>query len=96
MSLYLQQQRGLSSLGTGVVFLPMMLIGPVFTSVSARIAERLGARLAGRRGAGRDDGRGWLRSPPRPRRHQSSPLAARRSGLSAQSRSCGQADSEPR
>ncbi len=27
MSLYLQQLRGLSALGTGVVFLPMMLIG---------------------------------------------------------------------
>jgi MFS transporter, DHA2 family, methylenomycin A resistance protein len=45
MSLYLQQQRGLSSLGAGVVFLPMMLIGLALTPFSARIAERVGARL---------------------------------------------------
>jgi DHA2 family methylenomycin A resistance protein-like MFS transporter len=44
MSLDLQQQRGLSSLGTGVVFLPMMLIGLVLTPFSARLAERLGVR----------------------------------------------------
>jgi EmrB/QacA subfamily drug resistance transporter len=44
MSLYLQQLRGLTSLGTGVVFLPMMLIGLVLTPSSARLAERLGAR----------------------------------------------------
>src|SRR4051794_41270119 len=44
MSLYLQQLRGLSSLGTGVVFLPMMLIGLVLTPFSAVLAERLGAR----------------------------------------------------
>jgi MFS family permease len=44
MSLYLQQLRGLSSLATGVAFLPMMLIGAVLTPFSARIAERLGAR----------------------------------------------------
>jgi MFS family permease len=44
MSLYLQQVRGLSSLATGVVFLPMMLIGAMLTPFSARIAERLGAR----------------------------------------------------
>lgn len=45
MSLYLQQQRGLSSLSTGTAFLPMMLIGAVLTPFSARITERLGARV---------------------------------------------------
>ena len=45
MSLYLQQLRGLSALGTGVVFLPMMLIGAALTPFSARIAERSGARV---------------------------------------------------
>jgi MFS transporter, DHA2 family, methylenomycin A resistance protein len=45
MSLYLQQLRGLSPLGTGVVFLPMMLVGAVLTPFSARLAEKLGARV---------------------------------------------------
>lgn len=45
MSLYLQQRRDLSSLDTGVVFVPMMLVGAVLTPLSARIAERLGARV---------------------------------------------------
>ncbi|RBY75795.1 MFS transporter [Geodermatophilus sp. TF02-6] len=44
MSLYLQEVRGLSSFGTGVAFLPMMLIGLVLTPFSARLAERFGAR----------------------------------------------------
>jgi MFS transporter, DHA2 family, methylenomycin A resistance protein len=44
MSLYLQQVRGLSSLATGVAFLPMMLIGAVLTPFSARTAERFGGR----------------------------------------------------
>jgi len=44
MSLYLQQLRGLSPLGTGAAFLPMMLIGAALTPFSARIAEKLGAR----------------------------------------------------
>jgi DHA2 family methylenomycin A resistance protein-like MFS transporter len=44
MSLYLQQLRGLSSLGTGLAFLPMMLAGALLTPFSARLAERLGAR----------------------------------------------------
>jgi DHA2 family methylenomycin A resistance protein-like MFS transporter len=44
MSLYLQQVRGLSSLGAGAAFLPMMLIGLVLTPFSARLAEKLGAR----------------------------------------------------
>jgi EmrB/QacA subfamily drug resistance transporter len=45
MSLYLQQLRGLSPLDTGVAFLPMMLVGAALTPFSARIAERLGARV---------------------------------------------------
>jgi EmrB/QacA subfamily drug resistance transporter len=45
MSLYLQRLRGLSALATGVVFLPMMLIGAFLTPFSARIAEHLGERL---------------------------------------------------
>jgi EmrB/QacA subfamily drug resistance transporter len=44
MSLYLQQLRSLSSLATGLAFLPMMLIGLVLTPFSARLAERVGAR----------------------------------------------------
>jgi DHA2 family methylenomycin A resistance protein-like MFS transporter len=42
MSLYLQQQRGLSSFAAGLVFLPMMLAGAVLTPASARLAERFG------------------------------------------------------
>jgi EmrB/QacA subfamily drug resistance transporter len=45
MSLYLQQQRGMSALATGEVFLPMMLTGLVLTPFSARLAERFSARL---------------------------------------------------
>jgi MFS transporter, DHA2 family, methylenomycin A resistance protein len=45
MSLYLQQLRGLSPVATGLVFLPMMLVGAILTPFSARLAERLGARL---------------------------------------------------
>jgi EmrB/QacA subfamily drug resistance transporter len=45
MSLYLQQVRGLSPLATGVAFLPMMVIGAALTPFSARLAERLGARV---------------------------------------------------
>lgn len=44
MSLYLQQQRGLSAPETGLAFLPMMLIGLVLTPFSARLAQRFGAR----------------------------------------------------
>jgi MFS transporter, DHA2 family, methylenomycin A resistance protein len=44
MSLYLQQLRGLSALGAGVAFLPMMLTGAVLTPFTARLAERFGAR----------------------------------------------------
>ena len=46
MSLYLQQTHGLSAFQTGLVFLPMMLIGAVLTPFSARIAERFGARAS--------------------------------------------------
>jgi Major Facilitator Superfamily/Uncharacterized protein conserved in bacteria (DUF2255) len=45
MSLYLQQVRGLSALGAGAAFVPMMLIGAILTPFSARLAEKLGARL---------------------------------------------------
>jgi MFS family permease len=41
-SLYLQQARGLSSLSTGLVFLPMMLFGLALTPFSARLGERFG------------------------------------------------------
>ncbi|WP_432876874.1 MFS transporter [Kribbella sp. CA-245084] len=41
VSLFLQQDRGLTALHTGTVFLPMMLIGLVLTPFSARLAERL-------------------------------------------------------
>jgi MFS family permease len=44
MSLYLQQMQGLTAFQTGLVFLPMMLIGAVLTPFSARIAERFGVR----------------------------------------------------
>ncbi|MBS0317987.1 MAG: MFS transporter [Proteobacteria bacterium] len=44
MSLYLQQQRGLSAPATGAAFLPMMLTGLVLTPFSARLARRFGAR----------------------------------------------------
>ncbi len=44
ISLLLQQHRGLNALQTGVVFLPMMLIGLVLTPYSARISERLGRK----------------------------------------------------
>jgi hypothetical protein len=44
ISLFLQQHRGLNALQTGVVFLPMMLIGLVLTPFSARISERLGRK----------------------------------------------------
>jgi MFS transporter, DHA2 family, methylenomycin A resistance protein len=43
MSLYLQQLRGLSPLGTGAAFVPMMLSSAALTPFSARIAEKLGA-----------------------------------------------------
>jgi MFS transporter, DHA2 family, methylenomycin A resistance protein len=44
VSLFVQQHLGLDALHTGVVFLPMMLVGLVLTPFSARIAERFGRR----------------------------------------------------
>ncbi|GAA4198940.1 MFS transporter [Actinocatenispora rupis] len=44
ISLFLQQHRGLSALATGIVFLPMMLIGLALTPFSARIGERIGRK----------------------------------------------------
>jgi EmrB/QacA subfamily drug resistance transporter len=44
MSLYLQQLRGLSALGAGVAFVPMMVVGGALTPFTARLAERFGAR----------------------------------------------------
>jgi MFS transporter, DHA2 family, methylenomycin A resistance protein len=44
MSLYLQQLRGLSALGTGVTFVPMMVVGGALNPFTARLAERFGAR----------------------------------------------------
>jgi MFS transporter, DHA2 family, methylenomycin A resistance protein len=44
MSLYLQQLRGLSALGAGVTFVPMMVTGGALNPFTARLAERFGAR----------------------------------------------------
>jgi DHA2 family methylenomycin A resistance protein-like MFS transporter len=44
MSLYLQQLRGLSALGAGVTFVPMMVVGGALNPFTARLSERLGAR----------------------------------------------------
>lgn len=44
ISLYLQEHRALTVLQTGIVFLPMMLIGLVLTPFSARLSERLGRK----------------------------------------------------
>ena len=44
VSLFLQEHRGLTALQTGVVFLPMMLIGLALTPFSARLGERLGRK----------------------------------------------------
>jgi MFS transporter, DHA2 family, methylenomycin A resistance protein len=44
MSLYLQQLRGLSALGAGVTFVPMMVVGGGLNAFTARLAERFGAR----------------------------------------------------
>jgi MFS family permease len=43
-SLYFQELCGLSALGTGVMFLPMMLIGAALTPFSAHAAEPLGRK----------------------------------------------------
>jgi MFS transporter, DHA2 family, methylenomycin A resistance protein len=44
MSLYLQQQAGLSALQTGLVFMPMMVVGLLVTPLGSRLVERFGAR----------------------------------------------------
>ncbi|MER6979620.1 DHA2 family efflux MFS transporter permease subunit, partial [Streptomyces carpinensis] len=44
-SLYFQQQHGLSALGAGIAFLPMMLVSACLTPFSARISERTGPRV---------------------------------------------------
>ncbi|MFI5963886.1 MFS transporter [Streptomyces asoensis] len=44
-SLSFQQQHGLSALGAGVAFLPMMLLSAVLTPFAARIADRTGPRV---------------------------------------------------
>jgi sugar phosphate permease len=44
MSLYLQELRGLSALDTGLMFLPMMLIGGVLTPFIPRLGGRFGPR----------------------------------------------------
>jgi len=45
-TLYFQQQRGLSALTTGVLFLPMMLTGALLSPLSARVVERIGPRAS--------------------------------------------------
>ncbi|MFF2249765.1 MFS transporter [Streptomyces sp. NPDC058142] len=44
-SLYFQQQHGLSALGAGIAFLPMMLLSACLTPFSARITERTGPKV---------------------------------------------------
>ncbi|UXY17757.1 DHA2 family efflux MFS transporter permease subunit [Streptomyces cynarae] len=44
-SLYFQQQHGLSALGAGIAFLPMMLLSACLTPFATRIAERTGPRV---------------------------------------------------
>ncbi|MFD6532111.1 MFS transporter [Streptomyces sp. NPDC060184] len=44
-SLYFQQEHGLSALGAGIAFVPMMLLSACLTPFSARIAERTGPRV---------------------------------------------------
>jgi DHA2 family methylenomycin A resistance protein-like MFS transporter len=43
-SLYLQEQRGLSSLATGLAFLPMTLLSGFVSLLAARLAEKFGPR----------------------------------------------------
>lgn len=44
MSLYLQQERGLTPLATGVAFLPMMLVGLILLPLVPRVTVQLGVR----------------------------------------------------
>ncbi|MFF4031542.1 MFS transporter [Streptomyces sviceus] len=44
-SLYLQQQRGLSSFATGLAFVPMTVLSAFVSVLAARLAERYGPRV---------------------------------------------------
>ncbi|MEU6511227.1 MFS transporter [Streptomyces sp. NPDC046942] len=44
-SLYLQQERGLSPLATGLAFVPMTVLSAFINPISARAAERFGPRV---------------------------------------------------
>ncbi|WP_220495603.1 MFS transporter [Oceanospirillum sediminis] len=44
MSLYFQQERGLTPAATGLAFLPMMLIGLILTPFTSRLVQRFSAR----------------------------------------------------
>ncbi|MFF7655105.1 MFS transporter [Streptomyces sp. NPDC007983] len=44
-SIYLQQQRGLSALATGLAFVPMTVLSAFINPLSARAAERYGPRV---------------------------------------------------
>ncbi|MET8179815.1 MFS transporter [Streptomyces sp. NPDC005336] len=44
-SIYLQQQRGLSALATGLAFVPMTVLSAFINPLSARAAERYGPRI---------------------------------------------------
>lgn len=44
MSLYFQQERGLTASATGVAFLPMMLVGLTLTPFTSRLVRRFSAR----------------------------------------------------
>ena len=44
LSLFLQQQRGLSTLQTGLAFVPMTVLGAVMNLLAAKAAARFGAR----------------------------------------------------
>ncbi|MCW2947148.1 MAG: Major facilitator superfamily 1 [Actinoallomurus sp.] len=44
-SLYLQQERGLSSLATGLVFLPMTVLSGFVSPLAARLTEKFGPRV---------------------------------------------------
>lgn len=93
-SLYLQGVRGLNSFGTGVVFLPMMLIGLALTPFSARIVERVGARLPIATGLLGDDGRS--RGPGTAARHDAAVDPVRADGAGRAGRPAGDAADDRR
>ncbi|EOB3584490.1 MFS transporter [Vibrio vulnificus] len=45
MSMYLQHVRGLTALQTGLVFLPMMLMGLILTPITHKLVARFGSKL---------------------------------------------------